>query len=166
MNCLNQIIVEGNIVREPELKSLPSGAASCTLPIAVNRKYKTGDGSYEEDVSYFDVDTFGGLAEVCVKWCPKGRGIRVVGRLKQNRWKDDAGKSHSRVKIIAEHIEFKPFLKKNTDGSIAQQNGKDDSPKSADLETTPTSKKKKLAMLAEAAAAAQHEQEANDIPVF
>ncbi|MBP5697247.1 MAG: single-stranded DNA-binding protein [Treponema sp.] len=166
MNCLNQIIVEGNIVREPELKSLPSGAASCTLPIAVNRKYKTGDGSYEEDVSYFDVDTFGGLAEVCVKWCPKGRGIRVVGRLKQNRWKDDAGKSHSRVKIIAEHIEFKPFLKKNPDGSIAQQNGKDDSPKSADLETTPTSKKKKLAMLAEAAAAAQHEQEANDIPVF
>ena len=166
MNSLNQIIVEGNIVREPELKSLPSGAASCTLPIAVNRKYKTGDGSYEEDVSYFDVDTFGGLAEVCVKWCPKGRGIRVVGRLKQNRWKDDAGKSHSRVKIIAEHIEFKPFLKKNPDGSIAQQNGKDDSPKSADLETTPTSKKKKLAMLAEAAAAAQHEQEANDIPVF
>ncbi|MBR0124906.1 MAG: single-stranded DNA-binding protein, partial [Treponema sp.] len=42
MNSLNQIIVEGNIVREPELKSLPSGAASCTLPIAVNRKYKTG----------------------------------------------------------------------------------------------------------------------------
>ena len=166
MNSLNQIIVEGNIVREPELKSLPSGAASCTLPIAVNRKYKTGDGSYAEEVSYFDVDTFGGLAEVCVKWCPKGRGIRVVGRLKQNRWKDDAGKSHSRVKIVAEHIEFKPVLKKNPDGSISSQKDMENSPKSADLGTPPLSKKKKLAMLAEAAAAAQHEQEANDIPVF
>ena len=166
MNCLNQIILEGNLVRQPEKKTLPTGAAVCTLPIAVNRRYKTGDGSYAEDVSYFDVDTFGGLAEVCVKWCPKGRGIRVVGRLKQNRWKDDAGKSHSRVKVIAEHIEFKPFLKKNPDGSPALQKEGEDSPKSADLGTPPLSKKKKLAMLAEAAAAAQHEQEANDIPVF
>ncbi|MCR5319517.1 MAG: single-stranded DNA-binding protein [Treponema sp.] len=166
MNCLNQIILEGNLVRQPEKRTLPTGAAVCTLPIAVNRRYKTGDGSYAEDVSYFDVDAFGNLADVCVKWCPKGRGIRVVGRLKQNRWKDEDGKSHSRVKVIAEHIEFKPFLKKNPDGSPAPQKEGDDSPKSADLGTPPLSKKKKLAMLAEAAVAAQHEQEANDIPVF
>ena len=166
MNCLNQIILEGNLVREPERKTLPSGASVCTMPIAVNRKYKTGDGAYADDVSFFDVEAFGNLAEVCAKWCPKGRGIRVVGRLKQNRWKDEAGKSHSRVKIIAEHIEFKPFLKKNPDGSLASQKDMENSPKSADLGTPPLSKKKKLAMLAEAAAAAQHEQEANDIPVF
>ena len=166
MNCLNQIILEGNLVREPERKTLPSGASVCTMPIAVNRKYKTGDGAYADAVSFFDVEAFGNLAAVCAKWCPKGRGIRVVGRLKQNRWKDEAGKSHSRVKIIAEHIEFKPFLKKNPDGSLASQKDMEDSPKSADLGTPPLSKKKKLAMLAEAAAAAQHEQEANDIPVF
>mgnify|MGYP002627478565 CR=1 FL=1 len=166
MNCLNQIILEGNVVRDVERKTLPSGATFCSMPIAVNRRYKTGDGAYADDVSYFDVDAFGNLAEACVKWCPKGRGIRVVGRLKQNRWKDEDGKNHSKVKIVAEHVEFKPFPKKIADGNATLQKVMEASPKSADLGTPPLSKKKKLAMLAEAAAAAQSEQEANDIPVF
>ncbi len=152
MNSLNQIILEGNVTRQPEAKSLPSGAACCTLPIAVNRYYKNSDGTKEEEVSFFEIDTFGNLAEACVKWCPKGRGIRVVGRLKQNRWKDSDGTAHSKIKIIAEHVEFKPFLKKN---GIATADG---SPDTADLGNPPKSKKEKLAMLAEAAAAAQQEE--------
>ena len=166
MNCLNQIIVEGNLAKEPERKTLPTGAVMCTMPIAVNRRFKTQEGQYSEEVSFFDIDSYGNLAEACVKWCPKGRGVRVVGRLKQNRWKDESGKNHSKVKIVAEHIEFKPYLKKagemlsEASGSAAEKE-----PASADLGNPPPSKKKKLAMLAEAAAAAQHEAEA-EIPVF
>ena len=149
MNSLNQIILEGNVTRQPEVKSLPSGAACCTLPIAVNRFYKNSDGSREEEVSFFEIDTFGNLAEACVKWCPKGRGVRVVGRLKQNRWKDADGSSHSKIKIVAEHVEFKPFLKKSGSGEEEQKNDS--------LGNPPKTKKEKLAMLAEAAAAAQQE---------
>ena len=157
MNSLNQIILEGNVTRQPEAKSLPSGTTICTLPVAVNRWYKNGEGKQEEEVSYFDIDTFGNLADACVKWCPKGRGIRVVGRLKQNRWKDEAGAQHSRVMIIAEHVEFKPFLKKNN-----SEQG-DNAPLAADLGNPPKSKKEKFAMLAEAAAAAQQEQESAEV---
>jgi single-strand DNA-binding protein len=53
---------------------------------------------------------------VCGEYLKKGRGVRVVGRLKQDRWTDPDGKPHSRVEIIAEHVEFKPQLKKQ-DGS-------------------------------------------------
>ncbi len=153
MNSLNQIILEGNVVRQPEKKALVSGSYVCTMPIAVNRKYKGSDGQAAEEVSYFDIETFGTLADACFKWCPKGRGVRVVGRLKQNRWKDDSGKSHSKVKIIAEHVEFKPMFKK------AGEKNNSDEPLSADLGKLTPTKKQKLAMLAEVAAATQHEQE-------
>ena len=123
MNSLNQIILEGNVVRQPELRGTASGFTVCSFPIAVNRKVKAQDGQFQDEVSYFDIDTFGQLAENCSKWAPKGRGVRVVGRLKQNRWKDEEGKIHSRIKVIAEHVEFKTFNKKphddqdNPDGS-------------------------------------------------
>lgn len=90
MNALNQIIIEGNVVRQPEKKEFQNGIKVCTIPIAVNRYYKTQNGQSAEEVSFFDISTFGQLADACEKWCPKGRGIRVVGRLKQDSWKKDA----------------------------------------------------------------------------
>ncbi len=154
MNALNQIILEGNVTREVELKDFNNGSKVCTVPIAVNRRYKTQEGTYSDEVSFFEVDAFGNLAEVCSKWCPKGRGVRVVGRLKQNRWTDSEGKSHSKVKVIAEHIEFKPVYKKN-DAEDTSNEG----PASASAGDIAPGKKQKLEMLAQAAAAAQDEQE-------
>ncbi|MBR7079128.1 MAG: single-stranded DNA-binding protein [Treponema sp.] len=119
MNSLNQIILEGNVVRQPEMRGTASGFTVCSFPIAVNRKIKAQDGQFQDEVSYFDIDAFGQLAENCSKWAPKGRGVRVVGRLKQNRWKDDEGKVHSRIKVIAEHVEFKTFNKKHDDQDSA-----------------------------------------------
>lgn len=156
MNSLNSIIIEGNLTRNPELKNVSNGVKVCTLPIAVNRTSKAQDGTKQDEVSYFEVETFGTLAEVCTKWCPKGRGVRVVGRLKQYRWADTDGKQHSRVKVIAEHVEFKPYFKKE-DGEEAAV--KDKGPDSAYAGNPAPTKKEKLQMLAEAAQAAQSEQE-------
>lgn len=155
MNALNQIIIEGNVVRQPEKKEFQNGIKVCTVPIAVNRYYKTQNGQSAEEVSFFDISTFGQLADACEKWCPKGRGIRVVGRLKQDSWKNEEGKTRTKISIIAEHVEFKPFFKKNDSGSEESAGG----PGSADREKASPSKKQKLAMLAEAAEAAQHESE-------
>ena len=121
MNALNQIILEGNVVKQAEKKQSSTGLSIYTFPIAVNRRYKSLSGQTVDEVSYFEVDTFGTLADKCAQWCPKGRGIRVVGRLKQNRWKDESGKMHNSVRIIAEHVEFKPSAAKK-DGSPQKQN--------------------------------------------
>ena len=128
MNSLNQIILEGNVVRQPEMRGTASGFTVCSFPIAVNRRVKAQDGQFQDEVSYFDVDTFGQLAENCSKWAPKGRGVRVVGRLKQNRWKDEEGKVHSRIKVIAEHVEFKTFNKKQNDDQDDTNAGSNPSP--------------------------------------
>ncbi len=109
MNNINQIVIEGNITRIPDFKTTPHGSPICKLPIAVNHYYKkSGSNEYISEVSYFDVETFGKLAEICAKYSQKGRGVNVVGRIKQNRWKSEDGKNMSRVSIIAEKVVFKP----------------------------------------------------------
>ena len=111
MNNLNSILIEGNLVRDPLLRSTPKGTQVCTMSLASNRYYKQ-DSGYEKEVSFFDVETWARLAEACYSKGRKGRGVRVVGRLKQDRWSSPDGKAHSRVTIVAEHVEFRPEFKK------------------------------------------------------
>ena len=111
LNNLNSILIEGNLVRDPELKYSPKGSAVCTFALASNRFYKQ-DEETQKEVSYFEVTTWARLAEVCGEYHKKGRGVRVVGRLKQDRWTGPEGQARSKVLIVAEHVEFKPQLKK------------------------------------------------------
>jgi single-strand DNA-binding protein len=108
VNSLNSILLEGNLVRDPESRTLPSGSQVCSFAVASDRFYKQPEGELEKEVSYFDVEAWSRLGSTCSQNLKKGRGVRVVGRLKQDRWTDAEGKMKSRVKIVAEHVEFKP----------------------------------------------------------
>ena len=119
MNNLNSILIEGNLVRDPELSYTTKGTALCKFAVASNRSYKQ-DQEIQKEVSFFDITTWNRLAEVCGEYLKKGRGVRVVGRLKQDRWTDPDGKPHSRVFIIAEHVEFTPQLKKQDDDASSK----------------------------------------------
>jgi len=112
MNNLNSILIEGNLVRDPETRETPKGTPVCQFSVASNRFFKQND-DYEKEVSFFDVETWSMLAKNCSQSLHKGRGVRVVGRLKQDRWTGTDGKQYSKIKIIAEHVEFKPELKKD-----------------------------------------------------
>lgn len=107
MNALNSILIEGNLTRDPEMKYINSGTALTQFSIGVNKSFKQGD-DWKTEVSYFDVQAWGKLAEICAQHLKKGRGVRISGELKQNRWDDAEGKPKSRVFIVAEHVEFKP----------------------------------------------------------
>ncbi len=110
MNHLNSVLIEGNLVRDPEVGYSPKGTAVCSFSVASNRFYKQGE-DFQREVSYFDVTAWSRLAEVCGEYLKKGRGVRVTGRLKQDRWVGTDGKSRSKVFILAEHVEFKPQFK-------------------------------------------------------
>jgi single-strand DNA-binding protein len=112
MNNLNSILIEGNLVRDPLFKNTPKGTPICSFTIASNRFFKQ-DSNIEKEVGFFDVEAFSKLADSCRSQGYKGRGVRVVGRLKQNRW-SDKGQPHSRIYIVAEHIEFRPDLTNST----------------------------------------------------
>ncbi|MDR0731933.1 MAG: single-stranded DNA-binding protein [Treponema sp.] len=121
MNNLNSILIEGNLVRDPLLRSTPKGTPVCNFTLASNRFFKQ-DSGMEKEVGFFDVETWSKLAERCYNQGHKGRGVRVVGRLKQDRWNGTDGKPHSRVAIVAEHVEFRPEFKRenppDSDASI------------------------------------------------
>ncbi len=119
MNNLNSILLEGNLVRDPEIGYTPKGAPVCSFTVACNRYYKQGE-ELEEEVSYFDVTVWNRLAEVCKEYLAKGRGVRVVGRLKQDRWEDPEGKTRSKVHIVAEHVEFKPRPAEKVEGAAGR----------------------------------------------
>ena len=112
MNNLNSILIEGNLVREPLFRSTPKGTSVCTFSLASNRFFRQ-DSGLEKEVSFFEVETWAKLAEACNNLGKKGRGVRVVGRLKQNRWTGNDGKQRSRITIVAEHVEFRPEFRKD-----------------------------------------------------
>jgi len=113
MNNLNSILIEGNLVREPVYRTTAKGTPVCTFSLASNRFFKQ-DSQLEKEVSFFEIETWSKLAESCGSLGKKGRGVRVVGRLKQDRWTGSDGKSHSKIMIVAEHVEFRPeFTKDN-----------------------------------------------------
>jgi len=111
MNNLNSILIEGTLVRDPVVRETPKRTAVCNFSIASNRYFRQDNG-YEKEVSFFDVETWAKLAEVCGNKGKKGIGVRIVGRLKQDRWTGNDGKQHSKVSIVAEHVEFRPEFKK------------------------------------------------------
>lgn len=116
MNNLNSILVEGNLVRDPMSRQTQRGTQITTFCIASSR-YWRGEGGLEKEVSFFEVEAWAKLAESVARIGRKGRGVRIVGRLRQDRWNDPQGKPRSRIVIVAEHVEFRPdFAKKAEDG--------------------------------------------------
>src|ERR1041385_3499820 len=112
MNSLNSVLIEGNRPANPEKRELNGGAILCSFTVATNRYYNQNNEKKLE-TSFFDVEVWNKTAELCLKTLDKGRGVRVVGRLKQERWTDKEGKNHSKVKVVGETVEFKTKFDRN-----------------------------------------------------
>ena len=106
MNPINSLVIEGNLVRDAIVKETQNGNYVSNFSIAVNRSVKTHNGEVHKEVSFFDVETWEDLAKDMSKKGTRGTRIRMVGRIKQNRWTGSDGKNYSRINIIADHIEF------------------------------------------------------------
>lgn len=115
MSAINSIIIEGNVVRKPELTQTPKGTPVCVFSVANNRFYRNYQGSVQQETSFIDVETWAELATQCAELGNKGVPVRVVGRVKQYRWKNSAGKNCAAVRIVAEHVEFKTRSQLNTE---------------------------------------------------
>ncbi len=116
---LNTVSIMGNLTRDPEMKYTSSGRPVCNLSIANNRVYSK-NGEKISEVSYFDVEVWGVVAENCSKYLSRGSGIIVEGRLKQDRWERD-GKTQSRVRIVANNVHFLPKRGEGGGGSMGSQ---------------------------------------------
>ncbi len=105
---INRVTLTGNLTRDPELRSTPSGFQICELRVAVNTRRKDNQsGEWVDKPNYFDVKIFGRQGENASQYLSKGRPVAIDGRLDWSEWQDkDTGKNRQKVEIVAENIQF------------------------------------------------------------
>ena len=102
---VNQVILMGNLTRDPELRQTPSGQSVCSFSLALNRAYKDQSGEWQEATDFIDVVCWGPLAERVSQYMAKGRRCLVQGRLQSRNWEQD-GQKRSKVEVLANDVTF------------------------------------------------------------
>ena len=103
----NQTIIMGNLTRDPELRTTPSGQSVASFAIATNRSWQDpASGDRKDAVEYHDVVAWGKLGELVSQYLTKGRRAMVVGRLQTRSWEGTDGVKRSRTEIVANDINF------------------------------------------------------------
>lgn len=104
---LNKVMLYGNLTRDPELKSLPSGGQVASFGIATNRTYKDKAGAKQEATEFHNIVAFGRIAEVIGQYMKKGKAIYIDGRLQTRSWDDkESGKKNYRTEIVVDNFQF------------------------------------------------------------
>jgi len=118
---INVCAVTGNLTKDPELRSTPSGTSVCKLRIAVNSSRKDQSGEWVEKPNYFDVTVWGAQGENCANYLSKGRPVAVQGRLDWREWETQEGQKRQAVEIIADRVQF--LGSRDSNQSQGQGNG-------------------------------------------
>lgn len=100
---MNKLTITGNLVRDPELRTVGSGINVCTFTVAVNRR-KKAEGQPEAD--FFRVSAWRGLAETCSKYLAKGRKVAVVGSVSAQAYMGSDGTAKASLELTADDVEF------------------------------------------------------------
>lgn len=101
----NTVTLVGNVTRDPELRYTPSGQTVATFGLAVNRRWQNRQTQeWEEQVSFFDVKAWAGLAENIAESVTRGTRVIVTGRLEQRSWETDNGDKRSKVEVVADEV--------------------------------------------------------------
>ena len=103
---INRVVLTGNLTRDPELRSLPSGMSVCSLRIASNTRRKDQSGEWTDKPNYFSVTVWGAQGENCARFLSKGRPIALDGRLEWREWQGQDGAKRESIEIVADSVQF------------------------------------------------------------
>ena len=117
---INRVVLTGNLTRDPELRSTPSGTAVCSLRLAVNTSRKDASGQWVDKPNYFDITVWGRQGENVAQYLSKGRPVAVDGRLEWREFTDKDGNNRQAVEIVADSVQF---LGGREDGGGGNGNG-------------------------------------------
>lgn len=101
---LNRAQIIGNLTRDPESRTTPTGQNVCSFSIATTYSYKDAQGQRVDKPEYHNIVAWGRLAEICGQYLAKGRKAYVEGRLQTRDWTAQDGTKRNRTEIIAENI--------------------------------------------------------------
>jgi len=104
---INRVIISGNLTRDPELRSTPSGMAVLKMGMAVNdRRKNQQSGEWEDVPNFVDVTMFGARGEAVSRFLSKGSKVAIEGKLRWSSWETPQGDKRSKLEVIADEIEF------------------------------------------------------------
>ncbi len=103
---INRVVLTGNLTRDPELRSLPSGTSVCSLRVACNTRRKDASGEWVDKPNYFDVTVWGAQGENCARFLSKGRPVALDGRLEWREWDAQDGTKRQAVEVVADNVQF------------------------------------------------------------
>lgn len=105
---LNKVFIIGNLTRDPELRTLPSGTPVASFGVATNRVWKNPQGGRQEEVQFHNIVVFGRQAETTSQYLTKGSLAVIEGRIQTRTWDAKDGSKQSRTEIVAERVQFGP----------------------------------------------------------
>jgi len=107
MSSFNKVILMGNLTRDPEMRFTQNDMAICNLSLAVNRRFKDGQGEWKEEATFVDVTIFGKRGEAFAKHHSKGKPAFIEGSLRLDNWKDkESGANRSKLYVVGDNWEF------------------------------------------------------------
>lgn len=95
MANFHQTIIAGHLGKDPEIRYLPSGDAVCNFSVAVTESWKDKHGEKKEYTTWYRVNAFGKMAEICGKYLKKGSGVLVTGKMQTRKWEKDGVEKES-----------------------------------------------------------------------
>lgn len=104
----NKAIVVGNLTRDPESRTLPSGQPVVNFSVATNRIYTDKEGNKQQNPEFHNIVVFGKLADICSRYLTKGRLVLIEGRIQTRSWQDQSGNKRYRTEIVAESMQMGP----------------------------------------------------------
>jgi single-strand DNA-binding protein len=105
---LNKVFIIGNLTRDVDLRTTPSGKSVANFGVATNRVWVNASGQKQQEVEFHNIVVWGKMAELCNQYLAKGRLVLVEGRIRTRSWVDTNGQKRTRTEIIAENISFGP----------------------------------------------------------
>jgi single-strand DNA-binding protein len=102
---LNKVLLIGNLGRDPEMRSLPSGQPVANFSLATTRKWKDRDGNKQEQTEWHNIVVFGKQAEIAGQYLNKGKQVYIEGRIQTRNWEKD-GQKHYRTEIICDNFQM------------------------------------------------------------
>ncbi|HCX27985.1 MAG TPA: single-stranded DNA-binding protein [Candidatus Portnoybacteria bacterium] len=121
----NKAIVLGNLTRDPETRTLPSGQPVCNFSVATNRIYTDKSGQKQQTAEFHNVVAFGKLADICSRYLNKGKIVLVEGRIQTRSWQAQDGSKRYRTEIVMENMQLGP---RGSGGSGTSDNAPSASP--------------------------------------
>ncbi len=105
---LNKAFIFGNLTRDPELRSLPSGSPVASFGVATNRTWKDKNGEKKDDVQFHNIVVFGKQAEIAKQYLTKGSSVFIEGRIQNRTWDAQDGTKRNKTEIVAERFQLGP----------------------------------------------------------